>query len=62
MTAAAYALRAAEPLRGATVEAIADDDGFLGLVFRCADGQQRVAWVQRDPEGNGPGHLCITEA
>jgi len=59
MTYTAYALRAAAPLRGATVEAITDDGGFVGLVFRCADGQQRVAWVQRDPEGNGPGWLEI---
>ena len=29
------------------------------LVIECADGKTRLAWVNRDPEGNGPGHLDI---
>ena len=30
-----------------------------GLVFKCRDGKVRTAWIMRDPEGNGAGHLDI---
>lgn len=30
-----------------------------GLVFKCRDGKIRTAWIMRDPEGNGAGHLDI---
>jgi hypothetical protein len=52
-------LREAKPLVGATVTDATIQGDFLGLLFRCADGKTRVAWVQRDPEGNGPGWLAI---
>ena len=30
-----------------------------GLVFRAKGGTTRTAWIMRDPEGNGSGHLDI---
>jgi len=51
-------------LKGKTVKAVGydssaphPDDDFMCLIF--TDGTQ--AWVLRDPEGNGPGHLDIQE-
>jgi hypothetical protein len=35
-------------------------DEEYGLVFRAKDGTIRTAWIMRDPEGNGAGHLDIT--
>ena len=34
-------------------------DDEYGLVFKCRDGKVRTAWIMRDPEGNGAGHLDI---
>lgn len=46
-------------LKGKTVLDIvkdpSDGDDFYGLHFT----DDTVAWVMRDPEGNGPGHLDI---
>jgi len=38
-----------------------DEEGFPGLVFHSGEPHQRefVVWIQRDPEGNGPGFLGI---
>ena len=35
------------------------DIKWFCLIIECADGKTRLAWVNRDPEGNGPGHLDI---
>lgn len=44
-------------LIGKTVKSIAVDDAneYFGLIFN----DDTVAWVLRDPEGNGPGYLDI---
>lgn len=34
-------------------------DDEYGLVFRLNDGTISTAWILRDPEGNGAGHLDI---
>jgi hypothetical protein len=51
----------AAALVGATVRAViktTSTDGF-GLKVELPDGAFRNVWVERDPEGNGPGHLAI---
>jgi hypothetical protein len=58
---ARYQIKNFSPLIGKTVKAVVRDGGsewteeFFGLEF--TDGT--VAWVLRDPEGNGRGHLQI---
>ena len=39
------------------------NDGIVGLALQLADERHSVviAWVLRDPEGNGPGWLDIEE-
>ena len=58
------------PILGGTIHALGVDDqsdDFAGdwpwhcLVIKCEDGKTRRAWINRDPEGNGSGHLDITE-
>ena len=53
-----------KPLVGATitrVEAEPDPEGFSEpwpvLYVKLADGTQKALVIQRDPEGNGPGHV-----
>lgn len=53
------ARREAAPLINGKLVRIAEEAGYVGLVFRCTDGAERVAWVLRDPEGNGPGWLEV---
>jgi hypothetical protein len=37
-----------------------EDQGYFG--FLVAKGKkEKAVWVDRDPEGNGPGHLTIDE-
>ena len=39
---------------------VLDQDGFPGLVFtNASDKRKFTVWIQRDPEGNGPGFLQI---
>ena len=44
-----------------TVRSPDDDEPMYGLVFTRPDNKkhQLFAVIQRDPEGNGPGHLTI---
>jgi hypothetical protein len=35
------------------------NDEEYGLVFKAKNGTIRTAWIMRDPEGNGAGHLDI---
>ena len=35
------------------------DEEEYGLVFRTKDRKVLTAWIMRDPEGNGSGHLDI---
>ena len=54
------------PLAGATLVEVRP--GRMGgevvaeIEVRTRAGQRVVLQAWRDPEGNGPGHLCITEA
>ena len=57
-----------QKLVGYTVSQIALDydgdedslDKFYGLVLvKKGDPQKLIAWIQQDPEGNGPGFLQI---
>lgn len=55
------------PLTGATlVEVRPGRMGWGEIVteieVRTRTGQRIVLQAWRDPEGNGPGHLCVTEA
>jgi hypothetical protein len=54
------------PLAGATVVEVRPGRMFGGVVaeveLKTRAGQRVVLQAWRDPEGNGPGHLCITEA
>ena len=40
---------------------VLDQDGFPGLVFTSDSENRRewTVWIQRDPEGNGPGFMQI---
>ncbi len=40
---------------------VMDQDGFPGLVFLSDSEHERefIVWIQRDPEGNGPGFMQI---
>ena len=55
------------PLEGSTVISVLidneTDEGevYVGLLMQCKDGKKRIAWVLRDAEGNGPGHLDVLE-
>jgi hypothetical protein len=46
---------------GGTITGFAEDgsgyDHYMGLVITTAEGKRYVLWVNRDPEGNGPGWL-----
>lgn len=49
-------------LIGATVLGVVDDDAprphrVYGLRLRRQNGTEVIAWILRDPEGNGPGWL-----
>jgi hypothetical protein len=67
--ARAAALTHLSALVGGTVVGVIHDggdahDGFFGLRVRINDDKTRTTsflhvWIQRDPEGNGPGHLAI---
>jgi hypothetical protein len=35
-------------------------EGSYGLVLEC-NGKKKQAWIDQDPEGNGPGHLDIED-
>jgi hypothetical protein len=55
------------PLAGATLLEVRPARMFDGRVVaevevRTRAGQRVVLQAWQDPEGNGPGHLCITEA
>jgi hypothetical protein len=61
-----YTFEHLEQLIGFTVTRIvkAEDDeyteGSYGLVLE-KDGKKKQAWIDQDPEGNGPGHLDIED-
>lgn len=49
-------------LLGATILSVVDDGEPVlrrtyGLRLRRQDGTETIAWILRDPEGNGPGWL-----
>ncbi len=46
-----------QPLVGGTITDIIDDAPYTALRVECEDGSIRLAWIYRDPEGNGPGWL-----
>ena len=55
------------PLAGATLVEVRPGRMFDGRVVaevevRTRSGQRVVLQAWQDPEGNGPGHLCVTEA
>ena len=55
------------PLAGATLVEVRPGRMYDGRVVAEVEvvtraGQKVVLQAWRDPEGNGPGHLCITEA
>ena len=55
------------PLAGATLVEVRPARMFDGRVVtevevRTQAGQKVVLQAWQDPEGNGPGHFCITEA
>ena len=55
------------PLAGATLVEVRPGRMFDGRVVaevevRTRAGQKVVLQAWQDPEGNGPGHLCITAA
>jgi hypothetical protein len=55
------------PLAGATLIEVRPARMFDGRVVaelevKTRAGQRVVLQAWQDPEGNGPGHLCITEA
>ena len=55
------------PLAGATLievrpSRMCGGEVVAELEVRTRAGQRVVLQAWRDPEGNGPGHLCITEA
>jgi hypothetical protein len=62
--AKAYA-EEAKKLVGRTVNGVCvSPDGYWGLVFAEQEGQtgeKLIAWVNRDPEGNGAGFLDIEQ-
>lgn len=43
------------------------DDDIFGLVIKhkrtkgVPNPKKKIAWIQRDPEGNGPGHLAVED-
>ena len=43
------------------VETPDDEDHFYGLKIKTKTGKTVTAWIQCDPEGNGPGFLNIQE-
>ncbi len=52
-------------IEGYTIVGLAVDEGeygdiWEGLVLRKKN-KEKVAWISRDPECNGPGFLDITE-
>lgn len=54
------------PLYGAIVEQVivdgqGDDDIYCGFILKKKDGTTVQVIAMMDPEGNGPGHLTITE-
>ena len=38
------------------------ESGRFGLALVHPDGREMTAWIDADPEGNGPGHLAIEDA
>lgn len=56
-----------QQLVNSTIMSVEDDGGrdtrdrLYGLRIRKADGTEVIAWILRDPEGNGPGHLDVEE-
>ena len=55
-------IKQAQRLVGARVMAVCNTPDFssFGLQFQCGK-KTVVAWVDCDPEGNGPGHLNLEE-
>ena len=52
----------ARQLVGFTVESICHTEDFASFGIQFRQGKKRLtAWVDCDPEGNGPGHLNIEE-
>jgi hypothetical protein len=41
---------------------IGDRETTYGLAVELPDGKKKDVWIQQDPEGNGPGHLDISDA
>jgi hypothetical protein len=38
-----------------------EENGYFGFLVKTKDNKQLRVWVDRDPEGNGAGHLNIEE-
>jgi len=49
----------AKQLIGGEIVGTAQDGESFGLKIKLPSGKIVVAWVDTDPEGNGPGHLSI---
>ena len=43
------------------VETPDNEDHFYGLEIKIGAGKTVTAWIQCDPEGNGPGFLSVQE-
>ena len=60
-----YEIKNAQPLVGGVITGILDGGESFGLQVRAClpGGGKRTlhVWVDRDPEGNGPGHLNIED-
>ena len=55
-------VRQAQQLVGAVVESVCHTQDFSSFGLRLqGNGKTVVAWVDCDPEGNGPGHLNLEE-
>ena len=57
----AYEIKNARILVGGTIRGViaTDGDDSFGLQVQLPDGPVFKVWIDRDPEGNGPGHLSI---
>jgi len=46
---------------GRIIAAVASTDGESFGILIERKGMEIVAWIERDPEGNGPGHIALQE-
>lgn len=38
-----------------------DESDMAGLIIQVPKGATKICWILCDPEGNGPGHLDISD-